>query len=72
MELLKDLKLPKKPRAMLLMPLPQGVDHTLLDGNGRVARSDGLQISLIGAVDLRECCEKLSDLLEEYGGLMAI
>jgi hypothetical protein len=57
---------------MLLMPLPKGVDHTLLDANGSVARSDGLQVNLIGMVDLSQGRAKLSHLLKVFRVVLVI
>ena len=57
---------------MLLMPLPKGVDHTLLDANGSVARSDGLQVNLISMVDLSQSREKFSHFLAVFQVGLAI
>ncbi len=50
---LKLVKLSDIESTMLLMPLSKGVDDSLLDRNGSIAGPDGLQISLIGAVEIR-------------------
>jgi hypothetical protein len=58
--LLKLSKLPKVGGTTLLVLLPKGVEDRLLDRDGSIAGPDGLQIDLIGLVDLGQCGDQLS------------